>query len=44
VAAALDFMGLAVSYWVSVDGEADLVDLLREGFAALSGQDAGADG
>jgi AcrR family transcriptional regulator len=44
VAAALDCMGLAVSYWVSVDGEADLVDLLREGFAALSGQDAGVDG
>ena len=31
-------MGLAVSYWVAVDGEVDLVDLLREGFAALSGE------
>ena len=41
VAAALDCMGLAVARWVAVDGEADLVDLLREGFAALSGQDTG---
>ena len=40
VAAALDCMGLAVSHWVAVDGEADLVELLREGFAALSGDDA----
>jgi AcrR family transcriptional regulator len=38
VAAALDCMGLAVSYWVAADGEADLVDLLREGFAAVSGE------
>jgi len=44
VAAALDCMGLAVSYWVSADGEVDLVDLLREGFAALSGEDTRADG
>jgi AcrR family transcriptional regulator len=43
VAAALDCMGLAVSYWVSADGEADLVDLLREGFAALSGNNADGD-
>ena len=40
VAAALDCMGLAVSHWVAVDGEADLVGLLREGFAALGGDDA----
>src|ERR1700690_4078165 len=40
VAAALDCMGLAVSHWVAVDGEADLLELLREGFAALSGDDA----
>lgn len=40
MAAALDCMGLAVSHWVAVDGEADLVELLREGFAALSGDDA----
>ncbi len=39
VAAALDCMGLAVSYWVAADGEVDLVDLLREGFTALGGQD-----
>jgi hypothetical protein len=32
-------MGLAVSYWVAADGEADLVDLLGEAFAALSGAD-----
>jgi AcrR family transcriptional regulator len=44
VAAALDCMALAVSHWVAADGEADLVDLLREGFAALSGEDTGADG
>ena len=44
VAAALDCMGLAVSHWVAVDGEADLVELLREGFAALSGDDARAGG
>jgi len=37
VAAALDCMGLAVSYWVAVDGEADLMDLLTEAFAALQG-------
>ena len=37
VAAALDCMGLAVSYWVAVDGEADLLDLLREAFAGLRG-------
>jgi AcrR family transcriptional regulator len=40
VAAALDCMALAVSHWVAVDSQADLVDLLREGFAALTGQDA----
>jgi AcrR family transcriptional regulator len=37
--AALECMGLAVSYWAAADGGADLVDLLREAFAALSGQD-----
>jgi len=37
VAAALDCMGLAVAHWVAVDGKADLVSLLREGFAALGG-------
>lgn len=42
VAAALDCMGLAVSRWVAAEGEVDLVDLLREGFAALSGEAAGA--
>jgi AcrR family transcriptional regulator len=35
--AALECMGLAVSYWAAADGGADLVDLLREAFAALSG-------
>ena len=35
VAAALDCMGIAVAHWVAVDGQADLVGLLREGFAAL---------
>ncbi len=40
VVAALDCMGLAVGRWVASDGQVDLVDLLREGFAALSGQDA----
>ena len=44
MAAALDCMSLAVSHWVAVDGEADLVDLLREGFTALRGEDAGTDG
>ena len=44
VGAALECMGLAVSRWVAVDGEADLVELLREGFAALSGDDARAGG
>jgi hypothetical protein len=39
VAAALDCMGLAVSYWVAVDGEADLMGLLAEAFAALRGED-----
>jgi AcrR family transcriptional regulator len=38
VAAALECMGLAVSYWAAADGAVDLVDLLREGFGALSGQ------
>jgi AcrR family transcriptional regulator len=37
VGAALECMGLAVSYWAAADGGVDLVDLLREGFAALSG-------
>jgi hypothetical protein len=44
VAAALDCLGLAVSHWVAVDGEADLVELLRDGFAALSGDDTRAAG
>jgi hypothetical protein len=44
VAAALDCMALAVSYWVAVDGEADLVDLLGEGFTALRGENARTDG
>src|SRR5579871_4153009 len=35
VAAALDCMSLAISYWVAADGEVDLVGLLREGFDAL---------
>ena len=43
VDAALDCLALAVAHWVAVDGETDLVDLLREGFAALSGESA-ADG
>jgi len=43
VAAALDCMGIAVSRWVAADGEVDLVDLIEEGFAALSGQPTGAD-
>src|SRR6266700_2396339 len=38
VAAALECMGLAVAYWAA-DGEVDLVDLLREGFTALRGED-----
>jgi hypothetical protein len=41
VAAALDCLGLAVSRWLATEGQADLVDSLREGFAALSGADAG---
>jgi hypothetical protein len=40
-AAAIDCVGLAVSHWVAADGQVDLVDLLREGFAALSGEGAG---
>jgi AcrR family transcriptional regulator len=36
-AAALDCMALAIAHWIAADGETDLVDLLREGFAALSG-------
>ena len=39
VGAALECMGLAVGYWVAADGEVDLVDLLKEGFTALSGED-----
>jgi AcrR family transcriptional regulator len=39
VAAALECMGLAVSYWAAADGGVDLVDLLREAFAAISGED-----
>jgi len=39
VAAALECMGLAVSYWAGADGGADLVDLVKEGFTALSGED-----
>ncbi len=37
VAAALDCMGLAVSYWAAADGAADLAGLLREGFGVLRG-------
>jgi AcrR family transcriptional regulator len=37
VAAALDCMSIAVAHWVDVDGKADLVDLMQEGFAALDG-------
>jgi hypothetical protein len=37
VAAALDCLSLAVAHWVAVDGQVDLVSLLREGFAALGG-------
>jgi AcrR family transcriptional regulator len=44
VAAALDCMALAVAHWVAVDGETDLVDLLREGFAALSDNGAADNG
>ena len=40
VAAALDCMALAVAHWVALDGEVDLVGLLREGFAALGGESA----
>jgi AcrR family transcriptional regulator len=39
VSAALECMGLAVSYWAAADGGVDLVDLLREAFAAISGED-----
>jgi hypothetical protein len=35
VGAALECMGLAVSYWAAADGAVDLIDLLREGFTAL---------
>ncbi len=38
VAAAIECLGLAVSYWATADGEVDLVDLLREGFTALRGE------
>ena len=38
VGAALECMGLAVSYWAAADGGADLIDLLREGFTALGGE------
>jgi AcrR family transcriptional regulator len=38
VAAALDCMALAVSYWAAADGEADLAGLLRDGFSALRGE------
>ena len=41
VAAALDCMDLAVSHWAAEDGGVDLVDLLRDGFTALSGESAG---
>jgi len=41
VAAALDCMDLAVSHWAAEDGEVDLVDLLRDGFTALSGESGG---
>lgn len=36
VAAALECVGQAVSYWAAADGQADLADLIEEGFAALS--------
>jgi AcrR family transcriptional regulator len=39
VAAALDCMALSVAYWAAADGGIDLIDLLREGFTALSGED-----
>jgi AcrR family transcriptional regulator len=35
VGAALECMGLAISYWIAADGEADLIGLIEEGFAAL---------
>ena len=38
VAAALDCMAIAIAEWVAVDGEAELIDLLHAGFAALSGE------
>jgi AcrR family transcriptional regulator len=39
VGAALECMGLAISYWAAADGAVDLADLLKEGFTALSGED-----
>jgi AcrR family transcriptional regulator len=42
VAAALDCMALAVSQWVAGDGQDDLIGLLRDGFAALTGADSAA--
>lgn len=39
VVAALDCMGLAVSYWAAADGAADLGGLLGECFSVLSGAD-----
>jgi hypothetical protein len=36
-------MSLAVAHWVAVDGAVDLVDLLREAFAALDGMRAAHD-
>jgi AcrR family transcriptional regulator len=40
VAAALDCMALAVAYWAGADGGVDLMELLREGFTAFSGEDS----
>ncbi|HEY0933133.1 MAG TPA: TetR/AcrR family transcriptional regulator [Trebonia sp.] len=38
VGAALECMGLAISYWIAADGTVDLIDLLRDGFTGLSGK------
>ena len=35
VGAALECMGLAVSYWAAAEGAVDLMDLLADGFAVL---------
>lgn len=36
VAAALDFLNIAVDHWTASDGRLDLVELLDEAFAALA--------